>query len=214
MLFDVGGTLIHPHPSVGHIYAQVAEGHGVKESPNEINLKFKESWKKNKKIRTAIDKNWWKKIVFDVFDKNQFQSPESFFEELYKEFEQKHSWRIYPDVEDTLTALKNRAIRLALASNWDSRLPKLLDDLGLSRHFEKQFISFQIDLIKPDPKFFQTALHDLHLDPLEVIHIGDDLEEDIEGAQQAGLRAYLIDRLHKPKNSRGLSSLNEILVRI
>ncbi|HBP57901.1 MAG TPA: HAD family hydrolase, partial [Verrucomicrobiales bacterium] len=30
VLFDVGGTLMEPWPSIGHVYAEVAEGSGWK----------------------------------------------------------------------------------------------------------------------------------------------------------------------------------------
>jgi phosphoglycolate phosphatase-like HAD superfamily hydrolase len=44
--FDVGGTLIEPFPSVGHIYAEIAAQHGHgKFSPEELNRRFVRAWK-------------------------------------------------------------------------------------------------------------------------------------------------------------------------
>ena len=44
--FDVGGTLIKPSPSVGHIYAEVAARHGRKKvSPETLNRRFAAAWK-------------------------------------------------------------------------------------------------------------------------------------------------------------------------
>ena len=37
---DVGGTLIEPWPSVGHIYAEVAARHGVQAEPEELTRRF------------------------------------------------------------------------------------------------------------------------------------------------------------------------------
>jgi HAD superfamily hydrolase (TIGR01458 family) len=45
---------------------------------------------------------------------------------------------------------------------------------------------------KPSPDFFQIALDDMKLKPAEVAIIGDDIDADIGGGQQAGLRGILV----------------------
>ena len=45
---------------------------------------------------------------------------------------------------------------------------------------------------KPNAAFFQQALRLLDLPPSEVLMIGDDLENDVQGAQQAGLRGAFV----------------------
>ncbi len=45
---------------------------------------------------------------------------------------------------------------------------------------------------KPSQKFFKLALDDLGLDASQVVMIGDDLTNDIGGAQQAGMKAVLV----------------------
>ena len=45
---------------------------------------------------------------------------------------------------------------------------------------------------KPSPAFFQVALDDMGLKKEEVLMIGDDIDSDVGGAQQAGLRAVLV----------------------
>ena len=46
---------------------------------------------------------------------------------------------------------------------------------------------------KPSPAFFHMALESLGLAPGEVVMVGDDLEADIGGAQDAGLRAIQVE---------------------
>jgi len=214
VFFDVGGTLIAPYPSVGAIYSEVAGRHGISLTPEVLNLRFRKAWGKQKSRRALVDKSWWRAVVDDIFEGSSFKDQNGFFEELYREFEKKDSWRLFPDVIETLAQLRERGIRLAVASNWDERLPALLKTLGLAPYFERQFISFDLKISKPDVRFFNHALQTMGLKPLEALHVGDDPVEDIEGAQKAGLRAYRIDRIHKPKNSRTLSSLDEILLRL
>ncbi|MGB4811011.1 MAG: TIGR01458 family HAD-type hydrolase [Methylophilaceae bacterium] len=45
---------------------------------------------------------------------------------------------------------------------------------------------------KPSPDFFQIAIDEIGLKPSEVIMIGDDIDSDVGGAQQAGLRGVLV----------------------
>jgi phospholysine phosphohistidine inorganic pyrophosphate phosphatase len=52
----------------------------------------------------------------------------------------------------------------------------------------------QADVVgKPARAFFDLALDDLGLSPHEVVMVGDDIEADIGGAQNAGLRAIQVE---------------------
>lgn len=188
VLFDVGGTLITPQPSVGAVYAEVARRHGVEAGAEELNERFKRAWQDNKKHRKAVDKAWWRRVVTDVVKPYTFLDFERFFDDLYDTFRQPKVWRIHPQAVPTLSALKNKKLLLAVASNWDDRLPHLLTDLGLALYFSLQFISCSVGFIKPDPRFFKYILNALKLRPEEVIHVGDDPEEDIAAAKKCGIR--------------------------
>lgn len=45
---------------------------------------------------------------------------------------------------------------------------------------------------KPSPTFFNLALKSMGLEPNEVVMIGDDIESDIKGAQNLGMKAILV----------------------
>ncbi len=45
---------------------------------------------------------------------------------------------------------------------------------------------------KPDKLFFQTAVDELGLPPREIVMVGDDIETDIAGSRQLGLRGVLL----------------------
>ncbi|KAH7951674.1 hypothetical protein HPB52_011201 [Rhipicephalus sanguineus] len=45
---------------------------------------------------------------------------------------------------------------------------------------------------KPDKTFFLTALRQLHARPEDTVMIGDDVRDDIDGAQQVGIRGILV----------------------
>src|SRR5438045_5197817 len=95
---DVGGTLIQPWPSVGHVYSEVAARHGVKNlSPEKLNKNFAAAWREKKNFRhTRAD---WAALVDQAFA-GLCQPPPSrtFFPDIYQRFAEIAAWRIYDDV--------------------------------------------------------------------------------------------------------------------
>jgi putative hydrolase of the HAD superfamily len=116
------------------------------------------------------------------------------FERLAKHFRDPESWAIFDDVLPTLDRLSAGGLRLAVVSNWDSHLPRLLSDLGLSSRFGAVLVSAVEETGKPDPEIFRRACARLTVEPGEALHVGDSPREDYEGAIGAGLSALLLDR--------------------
>ena len=66
---------------------------------------------------------------------------------------------------------------------------------------------------KPHPPIFNEALGRAGVLPEEVMHVGDQLRSDVEGARSAGMRAALLDRGGWHETVVGcprISSLNEL----
>src|SRR5262249_62317705 len=91
--FDVGGTLIEPWPSVGHVYAEVAAQHGLTNiSPADLNLRFAAAWTANEDF--DYTKVGWEKIVNETFRGFAGASGRvSFFPQLYERLPQASAWR-------------------------------------------------------------------------------------------------------------------------
>jgi putative hydrolase of the HAD superfamily len=87
---------------------------------------------------------------------------------------------------------------LAVISNFDGRLRMILEHLSVSKFFSHVFLSSELGADKPDPEIFRRALRLSHTQPAETLHIGDDPVRDWEGASQAGLPIF---RLERPRNS-------------
>lgn len=47
---------------------------------------------------------------------------------------------------------------------------------------------------KPDPSLFQQAARRLAMDPAAILHVGDSVREDVEGARSAGMKARWLKR--------------------
>ena len=189
--FDAGGTLIDPWPSVGSVYAAVAREFGIACRSEVLTAQFLEAWRKRPRFEyTRAD---WFSVVQQSFTGICEVSTE-FFDAIYERFGDRESWLIYDDVIPTLQKLEELGLKLAVVSNWDDRLPPLLERLGLAVYFDEIIASFNLQAHKPEARIFQEAVTRLGLSPGEVLHVGDSTREDIEGARAAGLEALRIRR--------------------
>jgi len=208
--FDVGGTLIDPFPSVGHVYAEVAAKHGLRElDPEKLTRQFGQAWRS----KTGFDytRGAWAELVAKTFgDWLETGQRVSFFDDLYERFAQPDVWRVYDDVLPTVEMLIERGLELGIISNWDERLRPLLERLKLDRHFRVIIISQEIGFHKPSPVIFEEAARKFACPPNCVLHIGDGEAEDFEGARSAGLQALLLSRRQTASGADQLGTLAEL----
>jgi putative hydrolase of the HAD superfamily len=204
VFFDVGGTLIRVHPSVGDVYARHARDFGFSGTPDELNKGFRSQWKKMGGIESLGDKSgaeaeekFWKELVFEVFQPfGGLDRFDEYFKLIFEVFRDGSNWKIYEDVIESqiFEKLKQRGIVLGVISNWDSRLTSTLENLGLAEHFKFILPSAVVGSAKPDKKIFAEALRLSGVEPHEACHIGDEVRTDIEGARNAGIHGILLDR--------------------
>ena len=205
IFFDAGGTLFHPFPSVGHHYSEVAARHGCKVSTDEVEAAFRRVWSEHDGIGDLrshsdekIEKEFWRRIVTAVFkDFKGLKAFDPFFNELHTLFAEPGVWRLYPEVEGVLRALKGKKFIIGMVSNWDSRLLKLCEGLGIDRYFDFKVISAVFGAAKPDPKIFQEALRQADVRADEAVHVGDSLEDDVRGAHLVGIKTLWLDRSNR-----------------
>jgi len=100
---------------------------------------------------------------------------------------------LYPHLAQTLAHLRKAGYRIGLVSNtgrtWGRYLRPIQDELGVGKYFDVRVFSDEVRARKPDRRIFARALERLHLEPEEVVHIGDDVEADVAGAKGMGMRA-------------------------
>ena len=200
--FDAAGTLFHAFPSVGYHYALEAGRFGVRVDPKIIESRFRNVFNACGGLATLgnqsseqAEKSWWRETVLTVF--RGFQIPEKFdefFEALYVRFSTKEPWRLFPDVISTLEACKRAGKILAVLSNWDSRLFRVLSELGILPYFCVVVISAKAGATKPHAQIFDRLKMELRLKSYEILHVGDNYVCDIEGAGAAGFLAVHLDR--------------------
>lgn len=104
--------------------------------------------------------------------------------------------RAYPEVRDVLATLDG--VPRAIVSNADhAMLVGILDRNRL--RFDAVVTSESVGSYKPRPRIFEVALGSLRAQPADVLHVGDSLQADVEGAGRLGLRTVWVNRhaLHR-----------------
>jgi len=200
--FDAGGTLLRPYPSVGEIYSRVAQRYGCTAGAEDIEKRFRELWHTRDSVGSLvsysdekIERDWWRQMVKEVFSHFEpLTDFDAFFHELYDLFAGPECWQLYPETIDVLEEFQKRGKRMCVISNWDSRLLNLCKGFALEKYFEFILISAVFGASKPNPRIFQEALRCAGAKPSEAVHIGDSLEDDVQGALKAGMKAVFLDR--------------------
>jgi len=99
---------------------------------------------------------------------------------------------VNPEMYALVGQLKEQQIPVALLSNIDDRLSKLIRDFGLYEPFKPCLLSCEIGVEKPDLKAYELLLKTLNLPAKDVVFIDDRLE-NVEAAKTIGLDAILFE---------------------
>jgi putative hydrolase of the HAD superfamily len=205
--FDAAGTLVEPWPSVGAVYARVAEECGIGPvSADELNRQFARAWQGKRNFDYSRDA--WRRIVAKTFSGLAPVKP-AFFDHVYDEFAQSRCWRVYEDVGPALERCRSRGLKLGVISNWDERLRPLLEQIGLAPYFNTVLVSTEIGHHKPEREIFERAVKSLEVSPEQILHVGDSVAEDVAGAAAAGFQSVLLDR--SGANKTAMASLEGLL---
>jgi putative hydrolase of the HAD superfamily len=104
----------------------------------------------------------------------------------------------FSDAGPALGELRDRGVRTVVASNWDCSLPEVLERAGLASLVDGVVSSAVAGRAKPAPDVFLEGLRLAGAAAHEAVHVGDSIENDVEGAGAAGVRAVLLVRDRDP----------------
>ena len=99
-----------------------------------------------------------------------------------------------PEVFKRLTVC---GFRIAVISNTGmtegAELTEILDALGLGRYIDYHIYSDEVGVAKPNKGIFESLFAAADCAPFKVLHVGDNVQADFEGALMAGCGAALYD---------------------
>jgi putative hydrolase of the HAD superfamily len=203
--FDAAGTLLALREAVGRTYSRLAARHGYDAAPEVVEAAFRRTFPmreplvcppgSNEAELLSGERAWWKAVVKDAFNgDSSFDGFNEFFDETYEFFSHATAWQLFDDVRPVLKSIKEKGCRMAVISNFDSRLAGLLVELGVNDLFDGVFVSSRMGAAKPDPAIFERAILALSPTLNHALHIGDSWSDDVEGALAAGIQAVWLDR--------------------
>lgn len=198
VLFDAVGTLIHLREPVGATYARVAGGG----DPAALQAAFVTALRSQPPMvfpaldgaaADAAERRWWQEVVEAVFAGAGTALPAGAFDALWRYYAGAAAWQAAPGAHALLDDLRGRGRRTGMVSNFDHRLPAVLDALDLAARLDVVVLPRDAGAAKPDPRIFHLALARLGVAAGDALYVGDDAADDIAGAAAAGMRALHVD---------------------
>ncbi|KAJ9509937.1 hypothetical protein QJQ45_011466 [Haematococcus lacustris] len=184
VLLDVTGTLLQPSEPVAEVYQRFTRpflrpGQALFDQ-EEILQRFR--WTYNHPERGCAGSSSSMRFVGDG---RQFWSrlltectgcPEAAMHEaVYRYYAGPSAWRLVPGAVQALEEMRAAGVRLAVVSNWDTRLRPLMRALRLDHLFHALIVSAEVGCEKPNRCIFEAALTQLGgVEPGNAVHVGDD----------------------------------------
>lgn len=106
----------------------------------------------------------------------------------------RHVIEYYDHAVEVLRTLRQRYVIGAL-TNGNADVWRL--DIGPLFHFAIQ--AGEVGSSKPEPAMFEEAMRRTRLEPKEIVHVGDHLENDVAGAKRLGWHTVWVNRKRAPR---------------
>lgn len=118
----------------------------------------------------------------------------------------------YPYTLETLRKLRENGYKLGMISNaFSLSFEPVVTQYHLADFFDVIVASYEVGLLKPDPRIFELALNRLEASSKETLMVGDSLFDDIQAAEALGLMVLMLDNKNKcPNFSPRIISIRDI----
>jgi len=124
--------------------------------------------------------------------------------------------KLMEGAKNLIEILSNKYHLFILTNGFDEIQQIKVGESEIANYFQKIYTPENTGYKKPDPKFFEFVLKDTKLKKEEVIMVGDNLEVDILGAENVGIKAIhyipFEDSNFKGNKIKHLLELQELLI--
>lgn len=204
--FDCAGTLVRVdwNPArfacecLGQLGAEFDPGHAEAEYGRLLQTRWRAYQELNKTRDPEICDAWWKQLSADWLQaldmKADLLEPITELARAGIYGPESVVFSLYEDTLPALQALTDRGLRMAVLSNWDYSLHRVIRMFGLETYFDVVIASLEEGIEKPEPEIFRIALDQMGAAAEQTLHVGDHPIDDVQGARGAGLTALHLDR--------------------
>jgi putative hydrolase of the HAD superfamily len=220
IFFDLGDTLVKiSYVTLAKICKKINEDGGISLDPSKYTKAFHDELKKRsnssetksvKNIKTDAEESerrYWRIFFESLLPNLGVTSKQSdLIEWLIGIYISPQSFVCFDDVHRVLSELKAKGFILGIISNAFPSADKILDHLNLRQYFKFIFLSFEIPYAKPESMVYQFAAEKANI-PVENIIFIDDRWNFVKGAQEANMKAWLIERFPEKSSDLHTKSL-------
>jgi len=195
VILDFGGTLADGHINWDEYHTAIQgllKGLGFRIGISRLKKAIAAALERLQKVRAREQELTLEEVYAYALSKLGIPAEEETLRMIHSLFRSHFKTTLYPCVEEILSELSKR-YKLAMLSNTMSDTPRItLQQTRLIRYFDIAVCSRDLGIRKPNPRMFQFVLEELGVEPEEAVHVGDSVDEDMEGASRARIRAIWI----------------------
>ena len=224
VLFDIGNTLVkYDYGLPEEVFQKVLFSLGISRSLDDIKKAFLNAEKEAEDTnlpsssgKIKCEEFWyqWNSLVLKCLQMGENVELPKIIHSKWMDFVDS---TLYPEVREVLLELKQRGLKVGLISNgYEEEINLVLEKADLEKTTFDIIVGVDtIKKVKPNPDIFRYAIDKLDVKPEEAFFVGDNVEADYKGAENAGIHALLIDRTEKQQSDfKTIKSLKEILPQI
>lgn len=197
VIFDWGGTLTPWHDvdlsAQWYAYSQVYDAPNAASLARRLRDREEELWRQQRESLGAISTGALDSLFLaEGIDTNAARHLRAFGS--YLDFWAPHT-HADPNAQELLRSLKTSGYLVGVLSNtmWPrSYHQEVFARDDLDTYIDVAVYSSELPMAKPHASAFDVVLQALCVDPHECVFVGDRLRDDIQGAQEAGLRTIWI----------------------
>ncbi len=123
----------------------------------------------------------------------------------------KYDLALFDDVLPALHMLKEQGLTLGVISNITRDMKQLMESLGIALYIDFAVTSTEAGAEKPHAPIFLAALSKAGVEPGDALHVGDQVDSDVEGARAVGINPVLIDRYGSHADYQGCPRIQSLM---
>jgi putative hydrolase of the HAD superfamily len=110
------------------------------------------------------------------------------------------SYEINPEVKDFISEIKSKGLKTCICSNnFVTRIRELDSEFNFLKDFDIKIFSFEVGIMKPDKRIFETLIKQSEVEPKEIVYADDDVSK-LQGAIELGINAFVYEDFRSFKN--------------
>jgi putative hydrolase of the HAD superfamily len=180
VIFDLWQTLVPwPSESAAKMYGQLAEAWGAE--PEAL----AELWNRRRREREIMP---MEPHLRSIAEELRLEGDVEAVMRIRRDWT-RESLVPRPDAIPTLDELRRRGHKLGMISACSQDVPDVWEQTPFAGLFDSTVFSCSVGFSKPDPRIYALAAEDLGVEPIECLFVGDGANDELPGAERAGMTA-------------------------